>query len=243
MADLIYTRRPDAQPLTLDNIVHLAPAAFTDGASTEVSKRYNNFDTMQAIQVLGTYGYLPVQAAQRKSRKGDNKMYTQHMLAFAHKWNLLDRDRPEIILYNSHDGKSSLRLFAGMFRGICSNGLVAGEGFEGRMRHMNLDDTAFYDMVDDVAHTIPKMTEVYAGKFIFQLLFTGVYNNLRALTKHQFLNLDKPPHITLVDLSGEDLIYLTSVVENHFVNRLRRHIRSRQTEVTRRKRGRMVTLS
>lgn len=159
MADLIYTRRSDAQPLTLDNIVQLAPAAFTDGASPEVSKRYNNFDTMQAIQVLGTYGYLPVQAAQRKSRKGDNNMYTQHMLAFAHKWNLLDRDRPEIILYNSHDGKSSLRLFAGMFRGICSNGLVAGEGFEGRMRHMNLDDAAFYDMVDDVAHTIPKMTE------------------------------------------------------------------------------------
>ena len=159
MADLIYTRRPDASPLTLGNIQLLAPAAFTEGASPDVSNRYESVDTMKAIEILGDYGYLPVQAAQRKARKGDNKKYTQHMLAFAHKWNLLDRDRPEIILYNSHDGKSSLRLFAGMFRGICSNGLIAGEGFEGRMRHLNSSEKSFEDMLEDVAHTIPQMND------------------------------------------------------------------------------------
>jgi hypothetical protein len=159
MPDLIYTRRPDAQPLTFDNIVRLAPAAFTEGAHPDTSDRYKAVSTLDAMSILQDYGYMPVQAAQRQSRKDGAKGFTQHMLAFAHKWNLLDRDRPEIILYNSHDGKSSLRLYAGMFRGICSNGLVAGDGFEGRMRHLQSSTGDFMDMLEDVAHTIPKMSE------------------------------------------------------------------------------------
>lgn len=159
MTDLIYTRRPDAQPISFDDIARLAPAAFTDGSHPDTSDRYKTVSTVDAISILQDYGYMPVQAAQRKARKASNKGYTQHMLAFAHKWNLLDRDRPEIILYNSHDGKSSLRLFAGMFRGICSNGLVAGEGYEGRMRHLKSTTGAFEDMLEDVAHTIPSMND------------------------------------------------------------------------------------
>jgi hypothetical protein len=81
------------------------------------------------------------------------------MVAFAHHHNLLDTDRPEIIAYNSHDGKSSLRLFAGFFRGICSNGLVAGEGFEGRIKHYKASVANLEDLFEDVAHTIPKMSE------------------------------------------------------------------------------------
>jgi hypothetical protein len=159
MPDLIYTRRPDAQPISIDNIVQLAPAAFTEGAHPDTSDRYKAVSTLDAIGILQDYGYMPVQAAQRQSRKAGAKGFTQHMLAFAHKWNLLDRDRPEIILYNSHDGKSSLRLYAGLYRGICSNGLVAGEGFEGRMRHLQSSTSAFEDMLEDVAHTIPTMSE------------------------------------------------------------------------------------
>src|SRR3546814_2716824 len=33
----------------------------------------------------------------------------------------------EIILLNSHDGTSSYRMLAGMFRFVCSNGLVCGD--------------------------------------------------------------------------------------------------------------------
>ena len=159
MADLIYTRRPDAQPISFDDIAMLAPAAFTADPHPQTSDRYKSVNTLDAVKILHDYGYLPVQAAQRKARREADKGYTQHMLAFAHKFNLLDRDRPEIILYNSHDAKSSLRLFAGMYRGVCSNGLVAGEGYEGRMRHLASSTGAFEDMLEDVAHTIPSMSD------------------------------------------------------------------------------------
>jgi len=43
---------------------------------------------------------------------------------------------PEIILLNSHDGSSSYQLLAGVFRFVCSNGLIAGDIVENvRVRH------------------------------------------------------------------------------------------------------------
>jgi len=43
---------------------------------------------------------------------------------------------PEIILINSHDGLSSYRLMAGIYRVVCSNGLIAGTSYdEIRIRH------------------------------------------------------------------------------------------------------------
>jgi hypothetical protein len=43
---------------------------------------------------------------------------------------------PEIVLINSHDGLSSYRLMAGVYRMVCSNGLVAGNSYdEIRVRH------------------------------------------------------------------------------------------------------------
>ncbi|MDV1381624.1 DUF932 domain-containing protein, partial [Klebsiella michiganensis] len=36
---------------------------------------------------------------------------------------------PEIILLNSHDGSSSYQMIPGMFRFVCTNGLVCGTSF------------------------------------------------------------------------------------------------------------------
>jgi hypothetical protein len=43
---------------------------------------------------------------------------------------------PELVLVNSHDGLSSYKLSAGLYRLICSNGLIAGENYKIiRVRH------------------------------------------------------------------------------------------------------------
>ncbi|MBB8619703.1 DUF932 domain-containing protein, partial [Escherichia coli] len=36
---------------------------------------------------------------------------------------------PEIILLNSHDGSSSYQMIPGIFRFVCTNGLVCGNNF------------------------------------------------------------------------------------------------------------------
>lgn len=159
MANLLYSRRRDAQELSYDEVAKLAPAVFTDMKHNELSDRYETVNTLDAMDALRSYGYVPVQAAQKRSKRSVDTAYAEHMVAFAHQWNLLDTDRPEIIIYNSHNGKSSMKMFAGFYRGICSNGLVAGEGFEARMRHLKASIADVGDMLEDVAAKLPEMAD------------------------------------------------------------------------------------
>jgi hypothetical protein len=129
--NVIFTRRADAQPLNNDEIYSLAPSIYAMDKAPHLTERYGQITTSQAIGVLADFGYFPVQAAQVGKTR-----HAKHMLAFAqHKGIQPLEGRPELILYNSHDGTSALKLFAGFFRFICSNGIVAGEGFKSRMLH------------------------------------------------------------------------------------------------------------
>lgn len=125
---IIFTRRPDAQALTFDEINRLAPSVYSRTKAPHLTDRYGHVTTSEAISILADFDYHPVQAAQVGKRS-----HAKHMLAFSQ--NTVAADRPELILYNSHDGTSALKLFAGFFRYICSNGMVAGEGFKSRMLH------------------------------------------------------------------------------------------------------------
>lgn len=132
--NVIFSRRPDAQPLSNDEIYSLAPSVFAGDKAAHLTERYGQITTSQAIGVLADFGYYPVQAAQVGKTR-----HAKHMLAFADIVPApladMSNGRPELILYNSHDGTSALKLFAGFFRFICSNGIVAGEGFKSRMLH------------------------------------------------------------------------------------------------------------
>jgi hypothetical protein len=102
-----------------------------------------------------------MQAAQKKSRKGEAQ-HSSHMLSFAktyHTQDIIGDVRPEIILYNSHDGSSSVRLFAGCFRFICSNGIVAGDGFQSRMYHNAKAINGFEDMLASTVDSLPLLME------------------------------------------------------------------------------------
>lgn len=128
---VIFSRRPDAQPLDTLSIQQLAPSVYAQDKAEHLTDRYGQITTSQAIGVLADFGYFPVQAAQVGRTR-----HAKHMLAFANHSPITALEgRPELILYNSHDGTSALKLFAGFFRFICSNGIVAGDGFKSRMLH------------------------------------------------------------------------------------------------------------
>jgi hypothetical protein len=110
---------------------------------------------MDAVEVLADHGFRPVQAAQKKARKASANAYAEHLIAFAQDRADDGETRPEIVLYNSHDASSSLKLFAGAFRFICSNGIVAGDGFEAKARHVGSSVEGVEDMLRDVAGRLP----------------------------------------------------------------------------------------
>jgi hypothetical protein len=159
--DLIHTHNPNADALTRDQVQQSCPAAFTDHASPETSERYGFVSTANAIDILADHGFAPVRAIQKPVRKLSQLPFADHMITFA-PTGFADKgapDRAEIVLYNSHNGRSSIKLFSGCYRFICSNGHVAGEGFEAKARHNRLTANGFSDMVADQAQSLPAMMQ------------------------------------------------------------------------------------
>jgi hypothetical protein len=158
---VIFSRNANNTALTTERIQQLAPAAFSDTKHERLTDRYVPLHTSNLIPVMQDYGYSPVQAAQKRNRKSSAE-HSAHMIAFA-KTDLAslnaDDIRPEIILYNSHDGSGSVKLFAGAFRFICSNGIVAGDGFQSRMYHNKSAMLGFEDMLRGTVEMLPTMME------------------------------------------------------------------------------------
>lgn len=157
---VIFSRNADNSPLTLEQIQHRAPAAFSTTKSDRLTDRYVSLNTSDVLPIMADYGYVPTQAAQKRSRTASAE-HAAHMLAFAKTQDVGYMDdradlRSEIIMYNSHDGTGSVKLFAGAFRFICSNGIVAGDGFQSRIYHSKAL-TGFEEMLRNTVATLPEL--------------------------------------------------------------------------------------
>ena len=163
MSHVIYSRSANNAEIGTYRIQHLAPAVFADTVKDTLSPRYAQLRTADVLPIMEAYGYVPTQAAQKKSRKA-NPMHTQHMLAFAHRDTLIDTysadaHRGEIIIYNSHDGTGSIKMFAGAFRYICSNGAIAGEGWDARLYHNKANVNSFEQMLTQTVERLPALMD------------------------------------------------------------------------------------
>ena len=64
---------------------------------------------------------------QTRVRDEGRREHTKHMIRLRHASQINGAEANEIVLLNSHDGTSSYQMLAGMFRFVCSNGLVCGD--------------------------------------------------------------------------------------------------------------------
>lgn len=121
-----------------DQLMRYAPSIFTEGGSQRTSDKYKHISTINIVEGLRGEGFMPVKAMQCRSRSNEKRYHTKHMLRFRH-MDAVANDRglyPELVLINSHDGLSSYRLMAGVYRVVCTNGLIAGNTYEEiRVRH------------------------------------------------------------------------------------------------------------
>ena len=120
------------QALNDEDIKYLCPVAFKDKMSIEeinrfgLSKHYSFVPTMNVVNDLRALGYEVVDAKQVSARKKSTKGYQKHMLTLEHPKYKVEgsKEYPQILLTNSHDGGNAFTLSAGIFRLVCSNGLV-----------------------------------------------------------------------------------------------------------------------
>lgn len=127
------------------------PAIYAEQPDTDkVSGQYVFIPTQRVITDLDTFGWRP-----RIMSGSDKNPAAKHMIRFARTGFSGREDvQPEIVLLNSHDGLSSFRLKAGIFRFVCSNGLiVATSVFDDiRIKHIH------YSLPE-----VSKAVETFAG--------------------------------------------------------------------------------
>ncbi len=115
-------------PLSDDQIHRVAPSIFAEAPHESRSQRYAYIPTATVLTELRKEGFQPFMVTQTRTRHEDRRDYTKHMIRLRHASQINARgEANEIILLNSHDGTSSYQMLAGMFRFVCSNGLVCGD--------------------------------------------------------------------------------------------------------------------
>jgi len=128
---LNYFNRNHAVELTSDQIRHYAPSVFATEAHESRSDRFAPIPTMAVLNELKREGFVVVSAQQSRAKDETKKNFTKHMLRLRHVSDLENtgRDRMkdshgEIILKNANDGSSTYQLMAGIYRLVCSNGMI-----------------------------------------------------------------------------------------------------------------------
>lgn len=115
-------------PLSDEQINRVAPSIFAEAPHESRSQRYAYIPTATVLTELRKEGFQPFMVTQTRTRHEDRRDYTKHMIRLRHASQINARgEANEIILLNSHDGTSSYQMLAGMFRFVCSNGLVCGD--------------------------------------------------------------------------------------------------------------------
>jgi hypothetical protein len=121
--------------LTTDELRAVVPSLFAPGAHESRSQRYTYIPTIDVLSELRKEGFMPFKAMQSKCRDVSKREYTKHALWLRHT-SQYDRGQlkqvgdsvHEIVLLNSHDGTSAYQMKAGVFRLICTNGMVVSDG-------------------------------------------------------------------------------------------------------------------
>jgi hypothetical protein len=130
LASRFASRSPSLRsdyPLTDDQIHRVAPSIFADAPHESRSERYAYIPTAAVLTELRNEGFQPFMVTQTRVRDEGKREHTKHMLRLRHASQINGAEANEIVLLNSHDGTSSYQMLAGMFRFVCSNGLVCGD--------------------------------------------------------------------------------------------------------------------
>jgi len=158
-------KQQSATALSTDELVRMAPAIFAESAHESRSERYTYIPTLDVVNGMRSEGFMPVQAFTSRTRTVGKAGFNKHLLRFRRADQMDSTEAREVILINSHDGSSGFKIMAGVYRFVCSNGLICGEtDNEIRVRHsgdaVNKVIEGAYSIVNDfdrVAESISGM--------------------------------------------------------------------------------------
>jgi len=110
-----------------------------------LTRRYNLIKTDSMVSYLTNRGWILNDCQIARTRKPDNEGYQKHLLRFYNPELIkTNEERPEIVLINSFDGTTSFIMMIGVFRFVCSNGLIVGKEMMPSLRLIHKGERANY---------------------------------------------------------------------------------------------------
>ena len=139
---------------TREDLQNHVPAAFATHPHPDRSDRYSFVSTITLLDTFEKLGWIPYSAKQH----GQNQ-YGRHIIRLNNEdFGSLalkgDAVKPHILLDNSHDGYTPASLHLGLFRLVCTNGLVIavpGMATELKFRHINIDRAELMQLLSEAA--------------------------------------------------------------------------------------------
>jgi Domain of unknown function (DUF932) len=151
--------------LSNDEIQRYAPSVFAGQASARQSERYAFIPTINVVEAMRAANWSVVKASQSSTRDEARKGFTKHMLRFRAndtRLTAVGDSLLEVVLINSHDGSSQYSLQAGVFRLVCSNGMVIADSLIDAIKVRHTGNVI--DMVIDgsarILENTPKVQDV-----------------------------------------------------------------------------------
>lgn len=132
-----------------------------DRPAPTVSSRYEFIDTRAIIQRIAQEGWQVASATTAAPRQRDPK-FAKHLIDFRHPdLPPVEGAQPRLLFANSHDGSSSARVLVGVFRFVCSNGLVIGTNTaRASIRHTG---DAAADLIHRVQQLAKNTQQIYSS--------------------------------------------------------------------------------
>ena len=154
--------------LSITQIQEMAPQAFATTAKPGVSQKYSFLPTSRIIEDMDKLGWKVSAAKAGKYRNADNKGYGNHFIGFFHP-DIFIKDAegnieayPQVVVFNSHTGRGSFRFEMGIFRLVCSNGMVIKSSDMGSFQLKHTGYT-FEELQNLIEAAVERMPEI-AGK-------------------------------------------------------------------------------
>jgi hypothetical protein len=144
--------------LTHDELITYS-SIMAERPSGKTSSRYSFIPTTRIIEQFEAMGFYPVKVNEAKANEA-RKGFQKHIVRFRQPGATavgLDQIFPEIVLVNSHDAGAAFHLMAGLFRLICTNGMIVGESLTGtvKINHIGYTDMAVREAVQTIGDRLP----------------------------------------------------------------------------------------
>lgn len=155
------------EPLSRERLQERSPAVFATRAHERTGSGYRFISTQRVLSALEGAGFFPVGVRQSRTRTASPE-HARHVVRLRRRFETVQLREavPEIVLLNSHDGRSAYQLYFGLYRAVCTNGMVFSTGkfasFRVAHRGEELDQVVnaaltMCERFDEVGHLVEQM--------------------------------------------------------------------------------------